>query len=499
MKFKTIFAGFLLGLCFAVSANEPQLPVVEISAISVNPWTNQPQILWTPSSSLDVYGYGIYEQLGNDIFSNSRIDSIFGRDSNNYTVKRHADTFFLYRIDAFDHEFNRSPVQSNPKRVFWSKSQQRRGCERKIDVRWNDARQSITDISHFEVWILRKDGDEPWPDMPDMPDTTVSASHRLITISVSGREQKIKIFVRAVSFDTTIFANSIADSFDLVTAPEPKFAYLETVSVIDDNTVEIRCSVDTSVPWRNLLAYADDVLVSVVSYDDFLKNNRIVLPKRSRIYHFEINDTCGELVKTSNFAEPILLEVTLQDSTVNLEFSKLIGSFESDIRYEVFQSIDGQTRVIPGLLPNLDLNLPHEFQIPDLGLILNLSYVVVAYEIGSTRELARSNVKDVISRTEYPVFFPTGFNPNSTNEKNRIFRPIYVPHENDRMQFRIFNTYGQVVFSTNDPSDGWNGTFLNTGNECQPGGYVFTFELTRNGRTMRKKGSITMIRGKPQQ
>jgi hypothetical protein len=487
MKFRVIFTGFLVGLSLTIFAGS--LPVVEIDAVSVNS-QNQPQIFWTPSSSPDVHGYRVFEEQQGVPLSNFVIDTIFGRDSNTYTVKRQADTNFRYRIDVFDQDFNHSHVTSDWKRVFLCRIQQR-GCQRIIDISWTDPTRSIDSITHFEIWISKNTGDS-------LAKTVDNPLHRSTFIEVYDTLRNYKFFVRAVDSNRKIFANSSADSGTLITAPTPKFAILETASVMDNQSVEIRCSVDIETPWRSLITYADEDFLNVISKNDFLKNNPILLPRRiNAFYRFEIIDSCGDVSNVSNVARPILLGAEF-DSTnitvVELIFSELIGSFdENNVRYDVIQTIDGKDTVKTGLLPNQS----YQFTISRPWMILNLNYVVVTYEIGeNTSELASSNVVNVIFRDEFPVYFATGFVPRGNSP---IYRPIYIPDENDQMQFRIFNTYGQVVFSMNhsdflDESKGWDGTFNNNGNDVQQGGYVYTFELIRKGRTMRKRGVVTLIR-----
>jgi len=61
------------------------------------------------------------------------------------------------------------------------------------------------------------------------------------------------------------------------------------------------------------------------------------------------------------------------------------------------------------------------------------------------------------------------------------------------MNWRIYNRYGQLVFQSNTPSQGWDGTFNGT---PQPiGVYAYTLEATfDNGTKTTKKGDITLIR-----
>jgi gliding motility-associated-like protein len=61
------------------------------------------------------------------------------------------------------------------------------------------------------------------------------------------------------------------------------------------------------------------------------------------------------------------------------------------------------------------------------------------------------------------------------------------------MTWKIYNRYGQIVFQSNSPSQGWDGTFNGT---AEPVGvYAYTLEATfDNGTKTTRTGDITLIR-----
>ena len=455
---------------------------MEIDALSVDPKTNRVVISWTPLS-VNLAGYIIYRGDGAE-----HTDTI-------WDPARSFDTLILanvndeFRLRAFNQcgDVIQNGGRSEISRVFVCQIEQRH-CEREIRISWGDASQSIRDIARFEIWASINDGDF-------FLAGTAGASLRSTTIAAFGHLQHYRIFVRAVSSDPTIYANSIADTLTLFVAPEPNFAHLKTISVVDNSTVEVRTSVDVSVLWDSLFFFADHTFVGAKSYADFIENNRMVLPRISgAYYHFQVSDTCGLIVNWSNDVRPILLESDLQGTTVFLRFSEYYGwaNFDMDIlRYDIFELRNSDTVLHSSRLPNQD----HSFVFSDVdfSLVMNLSYFVVAYgfsTVSGERDTTRSNVVHVISRTEFPVYFPTGFVPGGYTP---TYFPIFVPMPNDEMRFSIFNTFGQVVFTTTDPHHiGWDGTFNNA--DVQPGVYVFRFELTRNNVTTQRRGTITVVR-----
>lgn len=62
-----------------------------------------------------------------------------------------------------------------------------------------------------------------------------------------------------------------------------------------------------------------------------------------------------------------------------------------------------------------------------------------------------------------------------------------------KMQFIIFNRWGEKVFESSDPDIGWDGTFR--GKPMESG--VFVYYLTAeyyNGLIVKKQGNVTLIR-----
>jgi gliding motility-associated-like protein len=89
------------------------------------------------------------------------------------------------------------------------------------------------------------------------------------------------------------------------------------------------------------------------------------------------------------------------------------------------------------------------------------------------------------------IYVPTGFTPNSDG-KNDKFTPFPVGISSYNY-FRVFNRWGQLLFSTNRLNDGWDGK--TDGKEQAAGVYVWMIEgVTKNNKVITKKGTITLIR-----
>ena len=89
------------------------------------------------------------------------------------------------------------------------------------------------------------------------------------------------------------------------------------------------------------------------------------------------------------------------------------------------------------------------------------------------------------------IYVPTGFTPNNDGKNDR-FTPFPVGMKSYNY-FKVFNRWGQLVFSTNQLNLGWDGRW---GGVEQPGGtYVWMIEgLTKDNRVITKKGTVNLIR-----
>lgn len=101
---------------------------------------------------------------------------------------------------------------------------------------------------------------------------------------------------------------------------------------------------------------------------------------------------------------------------------------------------------------------------------------------------------DTISIKAYkgPEFYiPTAFTPNGDG-RNDVFH-FTAPGIETISYFRIFNRYGQLVYSSTDPAQGWDG--MMNGKPQATDTYVWMIEgKDYLGKIMRKKGVVTLIR-----
>jgi gliding motility-associated-like protein len=129
-----------------------------------------------------------------------------------------------------------------------------------------------------------------------------------------------------------------------------------------------------------------------------------------------------------------------------------------------------------------DTLVRHQF--PASG-IYNVCLITYS-DIGCSDTLCRS-VEAIVSPI---VDVVTAFTPNSdgVNDQAKV-----IGFGVNRISFRIFNRWGQMVFESNDPSAGWDGRFKGKPQPMDVYAYTLDAELI-SGEKIKKSGSISLIR-----
>lgn len=123
------------------------------------------------------------------------------------------------------------------------------------------------------------------------------------------------------------------------------------------------------------------------------------------------------------------------------------------------------------------------------GNIDSIRYKVYVTDLLGCLDSATVLVK--IFRTNPQIFVPTGFTPNGDG-LNDVLKPIAVGI--DRIEyFRVYNRWGQLVFSTTVNGHGWNGQI--SGKPQTTNTYVWLVKaVDYTGKPVFQKGTSTLIR-----
>lgn len=140
--------------------------------------------------------------------------------------------------------------------------------------------------------------------------------------------------------------------------------------------------------------------------------------------------------------------------------------------------------------PFTGLNNPY-IQDPVLTLTSNFNSITYSVKATDTSGCYGETSFEINVFKDNPnIYLPNAFTPGNTT--NNVFRPISRGISSIEF-FRIYNRWGQLVYSTSQIGIGWDGTI--SGKLQETGSYVWMIQaITNTGNVIFRKGTMTLIR-----
>jgi gliding motility-associated-like protein len=93
------------------------------------------------------------------------------------------------------------------------------------------------------------------------------------------------------------------------------------------------------------------------------------------------------------------------------------------------------------------------------------------------------------------VYIPNTFSPNGDGI-NDLFKISTSDSELDDYLFSVYNRWGELMFETTDPTQGWNGAANGSDYFVPPGVYPYYVKYSGicQSETLEEKGFVTLIR-----
>ncbi len=96
------------------------------------------------------------------------------------------------------------------------------------------------------------------------------------------------------------------------------------------------------------------------------------------------------------------------------------------------------------------------------------------------------------------LYFPNAINPGSTTSENQQFKVIGATQSLADFELMVFDRWGKMIFTTDDPAEGWDGTY--NGAEVPVGVYVWKAVMTSFASdlepavTLKQSGTVMVVR-----
>jgi gliding motility-associated-like protein len=311
--------------------------------------------------------------------------------------------------------------------------------------------------------------------------------------------------VRAIDQSSVTRRTSTSNMVCMVPAfpPPPAFSYIRKVTVTSSSNVFIEAFVD---PFAIVSGY--QLLRSNSAFGPFTKISTVIASGVSTVtfndavdaangpfyYKVQTIDSCGIISKDSQISHTILLNGNANSDYSNSLQWKHYGDWLGNVdHYNIYRRLNGVLSPLPlaSFFPGDSTYLDEVLN--EYSSDGNFCYVVEAIEGGSNPyfflDSSRSN--EVCLVQEPIVFMPNAFHPGGG--LNDIYYPSNAFVGAEEYTFRVFNRWGELIFESTNPSEGWDGS--SHGISAPEAVYVYLLRARRpDGTFIEKKGSLTLIR-----
>ena len=476
----------------------PNKPV--INDVSVN--SNGKSVISWSSTSTDVDVYAIY--LLDEFGAWITIDSVYGFNNTSYVFNssnaiNNFETFSVRSLDSCGNASSRS-IMHNSMNI----TSKVNICDLSINFSWNDYINFKDDLSHYKLFL----------DITDLNGNTIKDSVRITgdlnyTINNILEGYNYYFYISAYNGDSTMVA--VSDQINhLISLPgQPKYNYIDYVTVNqDNNSVEISCLIDNDAIINKYLIYRsleNNSIFNEVGSVAFNNSNIIFTDysasPQNTYYQYQVYpvDTCGNILQAptvyqvnqdTSYGQTIFLnsEINLdygsdplyfEQYTNTLTFNEYENWLGGVVEYQLYRSVNREDFDVLPIYVFDRINNPNE-ELKFIDIVTDFGdgngrfcYYIKAIEgnnnpYGSVTNGSYSNISCV---SQTPILFvPNSFTPNG-DFHNEVFKPITNFVSEIGYEFSIFSRSGEVLFKTNDPSKGWDGTYL--GSYVQNDNYVY--------------------------
>jgi hypothetical protein len=465
----------------------------EIVVVTVDTVTGLATVEWGASPEPDTDGYIIvFNAPGGAVV----IDTVFGQNTTSYEWEdSSADLGFeAYTVAAFDTCEVGDPPSPNtsatrPMHTSMFLSHSYNECAAQVTLDWTAYVGWPTALHDI---LFQVDGGA-WSLLISTDGTTTTHVHEVEPF------RTYCYAIRATQDGTPITALSNRTCVVTDYPGLPDFNYVRTVTVSGEESITILDSVDATATVQGYrlersdngapfeeIEYRTAGPFSLLTFIDEEVDTRSVGYR----YRVVVVDDCGNDALTSNVGGNIVLKATPQLTGYNdLEwngYAHWAGFVQAHV---VYRSIEAQDFVILGIQPSD----PWEYA-DDVSLYTATSgrfcYYVRALEQGNPSGINATSQSNVVCAVQEDlVYIPNAFVVGGANP---VFRPELAYADVAEYELSIINRWGQVVWTTNDRYEAWDGM---VGGKMVPIGVYGYYCNYRDGagRVFEKRGTVTML------
>lgn len=446
----------------AIGNYKDELPpeYTEVETVSVDPLTGYSNISWYPiTNAPDLMDYTIKEYFSateQEVIGVVYVDEgvnywVFDEDDN----LNDATSFQILAHDTCGQELGLPPYYTTMRA-----NSSYQDCDQFLQLTWTNYTGWSEGVAEQNIYVNKdNDGFELVQ--------TVSGIQNAIDLIIEPNSSYC-IYVEAVSNGSQRPSTSNATCIDTQYPEVIEFNYLNRVTTINDNRIQIDLLQDVSgsgSTYQLLRAKGDGDFLPLATYAQ--SNEPIIsvydtdVNASSSVYRYKWKafDGCGAELAESNTGKNIVL-------TGFTSSQNLINS----LQWSEYSTWDGgveEYRVMRKLGSEPDYSLlyttgPAQFSYEeDIEPFLldegEFCYKILATEGINQYSSETTSESNEVCVTQQPLMWI----PNSivTNGVNKVFKPVAGFIDFESYEMEIYNKWGQKIFWSDDIEDGWDGTY----------------------------------------
>lgn len=462
--------------------------VAPITAVSIE--NGQSVVYWHPGASPETSAYNVYIERpigsGADlpIPAGQVIPDTFFVDANSQAGS-HPERYTIRAGDACGALSLRSPYHKTMHLQYTIDP-----CTRGVTLNWTP--YEGWPIDSFEIWIGLGGN-------PPIKNAVVASSVNTHTYFAQAGEQ-LCIHIKAINAnEAVIHSKSNEVCFVANVNREVDYLYLTNASFLPNGQVELSWLQDTVADYGSttvIYGYTSNALPyhnPVLTFSDDNDFAAIPLREDRRLYfRASTTDRCF-LYKQSNLGSTVYLQGNTGQGLSNELFWSPYLFENGEIRgYEVFRVMPGGSDNRLGYIPQgQPTRFAHELEPIDSD--GDICYYVVAHATVTLPNgrviLTKSRSNSACLKQEPRVYIPNAIAPQGVND---FFKPMIVYPNISNYKMDIYNRWGNLVFSTTDPSEGWRGRL--NGEPLPSGAYLYQIQfIIDSGEQVVKRGSVSIV------
>ncbi len=470
----------------------PDIPI--ISSVSVDTLTNEVIITWNENYQSDTYGYVIYAFDQNGFIY--ELDTVWGIGNTSYTYATDITLGPLsYSVAAFDScstpsippTFQTSAKADVHTSMFLTSTLDI--CAYEVALSWTPY-VGWSNIDSYEIWgqIVGQN----WVLFGTTTNTTFTAD-------VIGLEDYC-FFIKAINSSGN-YAFSNRTCLTIVAPTDPSYHYLQ-VATVENEVIRLNHFVESASGVQAIQfekmdkdgVFQNLVQVPVTSDNMTYLDTDVEVNRFSYTYRARVVDSCGRPGTSSNIGKSILLNIQKDDVRLltYLNWTPYIQFDGSVIAYNLYRGIDDVFSTVPlATLSNDVLSFTDDLN--SVTFTGKVCYYVEAIEgsnLYNDPQISRSN--EACEVFEPILYVPNAFMPDGVN---KIFIPVITNFDPTDYRFTIFDRWGQVLFQTTTPEEGWNGNIAFSNKMAETATYVYMITMhDGNGIEIVKRGHVTLLK-----